>query len=418
MKRTLLITLICIAFFSCKREANIQNAPSFEILKDSLSYELAEIQKQGSIKGFGVAIVNEDTTLYAKGFGHSNVDPERAYTIKTLQNIASVSKTLIGISLLKAQEMDKLSLEDPVNNYLPFEIFNPFHPEDTITIKHLATHTSSIQDGDLYGQKSYILKNTEDTLRIKSIPSAEAFNAPGSDMDMGLFLKNFLSSKGEWYQRTNFLENKPGQLYEYTNVGATLAAYIIEIVTGTSYAEFTKKHILAPLEMTSSGWNTAELDTTLLTQLFTVDGKQIPDYKLITYPDGGLITSVTDKAKYLSEIIRGGSGNGKLLSEKSYRLFFSEFLSESNFEEERDTDRPFDDEYNSGLFIGHTPIGQIGHMGGDPGVSTFMFFDPKTKIGKLLFVNTDLDREGADEFYNIWDKLGVYEKRMGQQTER
>lgn len=414
MRQALLFTLISISIFSCKRETTVQNKTSLDILKDSLSSELVEIQRQGSIKGFGVAIVNEDTTLYAEGFGSSNMDTKLPYTKNTLQNIASVSKTLIGISLLKAQEMGKLSLKDPVNNYLPFKVFNPFNSQDTITVEHLATHTSSIQDGDLYGKKSYILKKAEDTLRTKSIPTAEEFNAPKSDMDMDLFLKNFLSPEGEWYQQTNFLENKPGERYEYTNVGATLAAYIIEIATGTSYADFTKNHILMPLEMSSSGWNTNEVDTTHVTQLFTVDGKQIPDYKLITYPDGGLITSVADKAKYLSELIKGFSGNGGLLSEKSYKLFFAEFLSENNFEEERDTDRPFDDEYNSGLFIGHTPIGYIGHMGGDPGVSTFMFFDPKSKIGKLLFVNTDLDKKGADQFYLIWEKLSEYEKRMAQ----
>lgn len=414
MKQTLLFILISISIFSCKREATIQNKTSLDILKDSLSSELVEIQRQGSIKGFGVAIVNEDTTLYTGGFGYSNMDTKLPYTKNTLQNIASVSKTLIGISLLKAQEMGKLSLKDPVNNYLPFKVFNPFNPQDTITVEHLATHTSSIQDGDLYGKKSYVLQKAEDTLRTKSIPTAEEFNAPKSDMDMGLFLENFLSPQGEWYQQANFLENKPGERYEYTNVGATLAAYIIEIATGVSYADFTKNHILVPLEMSSSGWNTNEVDTTYVTQLFTVDGKQIPGYKLITYPDGGLITSVADKAKYLSELIKGSSGNGGLLSEKSYKLFFAEFLSENNFEEERDTDRPFDDEYNSGLFIGHTPIGYIGHMGGDPGVSTFMFFDPKSKIGKLLFVNTDLDEKGADQFYSIWEKLSEYEKRMVQ----
>jgi len=413
MKKGIFYLLIAISVFSCKQETTVHKASSFDIVKDSLSYELVEIQKQGHINGFGVAIVNQDTTLYANGFGYSNVDAKLPYTKNTLQNIASVSKTLIGVSLLKAQEMGKLNLEDPVNKYLPFEVHNPFNTEEIITIQHLATHTSTIQDGDLYGEKSYILQKSKDTIVVKSMPSAEGFNSPEYDMDMGLFLKNFLSPEGEWYKKENFLENKPGEFYEYTNVGATLAAYIIEITTETSYADFTNKYILEPLEMTSSGWNVAKVDSTKLTHLFTVDGQKIPDYKLITYPDGGLITSVDDKAKYLSELIGGYSGNGKLLSGKSYELFFSELLSEDNFEE-RDTDRPFDDEYNSGLFIGHTPIGYVGHMGGDPGVSTFMFFDPKSKIGKLLFVNTDLDADGAEQFYAIWDKLGEYEKRLNK----
>ncbi|WP_350284483.1 serine hydrolase domain-containing protein [uncultured Croceitalea sp.] len=416
MKRAFLYISIVFSIFSCKPKDSFKKTTSFDALKDSLSYELREIHQQGGFYGFGVAIVNQDSTLYAEGFGYSALDTERPYTKNTLQNIASVSKTLIGISLLKAQEMGKLKISDPVNQHLPFEVINPLHPKDTITIQHLATHTSSIQDGDLYGQKSYILKHSEDLERAKSMPSAEEFNTPAADIAMDVFLKNFLSTEGEWYQDANFLKSRPGQFYEYTNVGATLAAYIIEVTTGMSYADFTETHILKPLKLDASGWTTSAIDTANLTQLFTVDGQQIPDYKLITYPDGGLITSVDDKAKYLSELIKGYAGNGTLLTSKSYEQFFTEFLSEKNFEEERDTDRPFDDEYNSGLFIGHSPIGYIGHMGGDPGVSTFMFFNPKTKVGKLFFVNTDLDSKGAKQFYAVWDKLAEYEEKLQKQV--
>jgi CubicO group peptidase (beta-lactamase class C family) len=356
--------------------------------------------------------------LYQNGFGFADVENDIAYTAHTIQNIASVSKTLIGVALLKAQEMGKLNMNDPIDQYLPFKVINPYHQEATITIEHLATHTSSIQDGDLYGAKSYILENAGDEALAKSLPSSEEFNLPEADMELSTFLKNFLSEKGDWYNEVNYLKNKPGELYEYTNVGATLAAYIIELATGQTYAEFTTQHILKPLEMSDSGWTSDSVDHSKLTKLYTVDGKVIPGYKLITYPDGGLITSVADKAKYVSELISGHLGNGKLLSKTSYEQLFSEFLTEDNFEEERDTDRPFDDEYNTGFFIGHTPIGYIGHMGGDPGVSTFMFFNPKTRIGKLLFVNTDLDEKGAKQFYAIWDKLGEYEVKLNESLSR
>ncbi|MEM6894589.1 MAG: serine hydrolase domain-containing protein [Bacteroidota bacterium] len=416
MKRVTYLILLSVIFFTCKKETTTESTLTLKVLRDSLSSSLKAIHKQGGIKGFGVAIVNANTTLYTEGFGFATLDSTKAYTKHSLQNIASVSKTLIGISLLKAQEMQKLNLDDPVNDYLPFEVINPFHPEDTITIKQLATHTSSIQDGDLYDMTSYILKNAADTVIVKSMPRVDGFNPPSANMDMGAYLENFLSQEGEWYQPIHFLKQKPGQFYEYTNVGATLAAYIVERVTETSYADFTKTHILTPLGMTSSGWNADALDTTMLTQLFTDDGRQIPDYTLITYPDGGLITSVEDKAKYLTEIISGYSGEGQLLSKERYTLFFSEFLSESNFKEGRDTDRAFDDEYNSGLFMGHTPNGQMGHTGGDPGVSSFMFFNPETKIGKLLFINTDLNENTADQFFAIWDTLASYEQRLDEQA--
>ncbi|MEM9391227.1 MAG: serine hydrolase [Bacteroidota bacterium] len=142
---------------------------------------------------------------------------------------------------------------------------------------------------------------------------------------------------------------------------------------------------------------------------YTLTSSRVP------YPDGGLITSINDMAIYLSELIKGYSGQGELLSKTSYDQIFAALLSEKNFEE-RDTDRPFDDEYNAGIFMGHTPIGYLGHMGGDPGVSTFLFFNPQTRIGKLLFINTDLDANGAKQFYAIWDKLGEYEMKLAKAT--
>lgn len=417
---TYIFFLIGLVLLSCNNHKYkiYENQDKVVSVVDSLTSELNSILKQGHINGFGVAIISQDKELYINGFGYADVENKIPYTEHTIQNIASVSKTLIGVALLKAQEMGKLKLDNPINQYLPFEVFNPLHPKEVISIKHLATHTSSIQDGDLYGEKSYILKNASDKDLAKSLPSSKEFNMPDAEIDMGTFLKNFLSKGGIWYNESNYLNNKPGELYEYTNVGATLAAYIIELATGQTYAEFTTQHILNPLNMSASGWTFNNVDVSKQTKLYTVDGKAIPYYSLVTYPDGGLITSTKDMAKYLSELIKGYSGQGTLLTRGSYVDVFSELLSEDNFEEERDTDRPFDDEYNSGLFIGYTPIGYIGHMGGDPGVSTFLFFNPKTKIGKLLFVNTDLNQRGAKQFYAIWDKLGEYEAKLNIKANR
>ncbi len=412
MHKRIFLLLLTVFCFSCKEKTAPKPLSTISITTDSLTTALTGLAEKGTIQGFGVAIVNQDSTLYAKGYGIAKREEATPYTENTLQNIASISKTLIGVALLKAQEMDKLNMDDPIDQYLPFDIANPFYPEEAITIRHLATHTSTIQDGDLYSEKSYVLENSEDIALAKSFGGSEAFNLPDAEIPMGEFLENFLATNGAWYTTSSYLRTKPGKRYEYTNVGATLAAYIIERATAQSYADFTTQYILKPLGTDASGWTATAIDSTQRTDLFTVEGKKIPNYKLVTYPDGGLITSVDDMAKFLSELIRGYSGLGTLLSAASYQELFTAFLTAANFEEERDTDRPYDDEYNSGLFMGHTPIGHIGHMGGDPGVSTFMFFNPETKIGRLLFVNTDLDAKGAEQFYAIWEQLGAFEQAL------
>ncbi|MEO1628423.1 MAG: serine hydrolase domain-containing protein [Bacteroidota bacterium] len=66
-----------------------------------------------------------------------------------------MSKTLLGIALLKEQEMGKLKLDDPANQYLNFPLVNPHYPDQVISIRHLATHTSGIKDSKHY-EKSYL----------------------------------------------------------------------------------------------------------------------------------------------------------------------------------------------------------------------------------------------------------------------
>lgn len=127
-------------------------------INDSITIELTKLSKNINLVGFGVAIVNKDSIVYAKGFCYADKDTKSPYTIQTVQPIASISKTLIAVALMKAQEMGKLHLNDNINDYLPFKIYNPNFPNENITIQQLANHTSSILDGDTY-DRTYIFKN-------------------------------------------------------------------------------------------------------------------------------------------------------------------------------------------------------------------------------------------------------------------
>jgi hypothetical protein len=130
----------------------------------------------------------------------------------------------------------------------------------------------------------------------------------------------------------------------------------------------------------------------------------------VNYPDGGLITSSTDLGKYLTELIEGYNGNGKILNKQSYDELFRPQLTDIHYTERNKS--PYSDEYNMGIFMGISASGQIGHTGGDPGIATHMFFNTKTKIGKLLIVNTELKKEGIKEFIDIWRKLEEYETKL------
>lgn len=413
MNKILLTFLGILFIISCKEKSNtVKDISNNQIIKDSLTNEIDKLYED-YFNGIGVAIVDSSGFLYKKGFGFADVKSKKYYTDNTLQPIASVSKTYIGLALMKAQEKGLLNLDDPVNKYLPFKVQNPNFPDMEITIRHLATHTSSIIDTENYMNKSYVLKDEIDStlLKLETIP--QSFKPKESYIEISEFLEKYLSNNGKWYNKNAFAKQKPGQFFEYTNVGATLAAYVIELASNKSYSDFTTEYILKPLEMDNSGWSYQTVNFENVSTLYSNIETELPYYSLITYPDGGFITNISDLGKYLTELIKGYSGNGTILSVESYKQLFELQLTKENFKEERDENNPYDDEYNSGIFMGFSSFDNIGHTGGDPGVSTLMFFSPKQKIGRILLVNTNIqNQDGFNAYFNIMNKLDEYSNKL------
>ncbi len=402
MKNALLILIATILLISCKTVQ--QNKKQSDLLTKNL--ELA--YQKDEIKGFSVSIVNDKGLIYDKGFGFADMEQNNAYTSKTTQNIASISKTLIGISLLKAQELGKLNLNDPINKYLPFKIINPNHPEVPILIKHLAYHTSSITDLDAIYAKSYVLtKDKHD----ENEGVYDYFQKPETNISLREFIQNSLTENGRWYQKNSFLKSKPGEEREYSNIGAALCALVIESATRQDYRTFTQNYILKPLKMNNSGWTAKDIDPTKRSRLFAYKEKMVAEYSLITYADGGFITSSNDLGIFLSELIKGYNGNGKLLSKGSYKTLFEK----QKFVEDGQTKYyGIFFEFRDGFLNIENDL--VGHNGSDPGVFTAMYFNATTKIGKIILVNTDTDFTDNvwPEIEEIWKSLSDYEKTISK----
>ncbi|MBO3097405.1 serine hydrolase domain-containing protein [Gelidibacter pelagius] len=410
MKNLFLIIILLTMIFSCKQksETSIIVENNNTAINDSLTKKLELAYDKDAIMGFSVSVVNEKGLIYDKGFGFTDIDQNKAYTSSTTQNIASISKTLIGISLLKAQELGKLNINDPINKYLPFKIINPNHPETPILIKHLAYHTSSIIDLDEIYAKSYVLTKNE---HADNEGVFDYFNKPETNISLLSFIQNSLTQNGKWYTKNTFSNTKPGEEREYSNIAAALCALVIESATGQDYRSFTKDHILKPLKMNSSGWTSTEIDSTKRSRLFASKEKMIAEYSLITYADGGFLTSSHDLGLYLSELIKGYAGNGKLLNKESYKKLFEKQHSLNN---EKTEDYGIFIEFRGGFL--NIKNDMIGHNGSDPGVFTAMYFNPQTKIGKIVLVNTDTDFTDNvwPEIEQIWKTLSEYEDIMNK----
>lgn len=418
MTKTILLGILVIVISSCETKKK-GHSEEFIKTQNELTEKLTEVGKQSIFNGFGVALTNDKEVLYQNGFGLANIETGEKYTENTIQNIASVSKTFIGIAILKAQELGKLKLDDPISKYLPYKIENPRFRENPITIRQLVTHTSSIHDNEEYLNRAWVLYDTINLKKNLKIDIGECkFSAPSTEVSMENFMINVLTEKGKWFKASTFLDHKPGQIFEYSNMGATLAALVLEKATGQKFDDFTEKYIMQPLKMESTGWGLRSIDKNKHSRLYIDKKTAYPFYLCVTYPDGSIITSSNDMSKYICELMKGYTGNGTLLSKDSYKELFTPQLKAEYFID-RDTSE-FGD-YNIGIIMSFGPTGNFGHFGGDPGLFSVIYFDKEKKTGKYYITNTDADGKESgkyhgqivkllDEYAEKLDKLSKAEK--------
>lgn len=409
MTKPILIGILTLIISSCTTKRK-EHSEEFIKTQNELTEKITKVSTQSAFNGFGVALTNDKEVLYQNGFGYANVETGEKYTENTIQNIASVSKTFVGIAIMKAQELGKLKLDDPISEYLPYKIENPKFRKNPITIRQLVTHTSSIRDNEEYLHRAWVLFDTinlEKNLKIDI--GVCQFSSPSTEVSMEEFLVNILTEDGKWYKQNTFTEYKPGQIFEYSNMGTTLAALVLEKATGEKFNEFTEKYIFQPLMMESTGWGLRSIDMKKHTSLYIDKRTAYPLYTCVTYPDGSIITSSNDMSKYICELMKGFTGNGTLLSKESYKELFTQQLKSENFINRSASE--YSDEYNMGILMGFGSTGNFGHTGGDPGMFSVIWFDKSSKMGRYFVINTDWEDKASGktqkEIYDLLDEYAI-----------
>lgn len=331
----------------------------------------------GGLIGVGAAIIVNKHLVWSKGYGFADRGRGMPFTPRTVMAVGSISKTVTGVALMRAVQDGKLSLDENINRYLPFRVTNPSFPEDRITLRQLATHTSSITDRWSVYREAYHFGG----------------DAP---QPLGDFLSSYFRTDGANYATDNFLEAKPGTHRDYSNIGAALAGYIVERAVGEALPRYTRRHIFDPLGMEDTGWFLSEMPAEGRAKLYASEGglgAPFEPYGLTTYPDGGVRTSVADLSKLFIALLNDGVYDGtRILEQETVDEMLRFHYAESSKPDNVDLR-----EKNSGIFWAtKMDCTRIGHGGSDPGLKTDMLADLSKEIGVVLFTNTSVgDDEGA-----------------------
>src|SRR5262245_7810947 len=110
---------------------------------DSLG--LSQLEEAGLMGVAGIVFV-DGQRVWSKGYGHRDYLRTQPFTTTTPMSIASITKTFTGVAMMRLVAEGKLDLDADVNRYLPFRVRNPRFPDTPVTLRMIATHTSSITD--------------------------------------------------------------------------------------------------------------------------------------------------------------------------------------------------------------------------------------------------------------------------------
>jgi CubicO group peptidase (beta-lactamase class C family) len=346
-----------------------------------LDHAVRELMSAGRLPGLSAAVVRGSEVVWSRAWGLANIAAGRRVTPDTLFMLASVSKTVIATAVLQAMEENLFELDTDVNDVLPFSVRNPVHPGVPITVRELLTHTSSIRDNWNLLIDSYV--------------------AGDAAMELGRFLRRYLAPGGADLAPNNYYAFGPGRSYRYANVGASLAAYLVEAASGIGFDTWCERRIFAPLGMDRAGWHLAGLprrDVAIPYGWAGAKNTYVPygQYGYPDYPDGALRTTASQLARHLAMVMNGGSWHG-------HRL-----LSAATVRELRRDQIP-DLEPDQGLiWFGLQRAGRslFGHDGGDDGVATVCFFDPEADVGVVALANGNWRTVKGDyALYLIMDRL-------------
>ena len=329
--------------------------------------------KKQNVPGLAVAVIKNGRLVCAGAAGMANIDENIPTTPDTLFLVASISKTVTVTALMQLYEQGKFGLDDDINDYLPFDVRVPVAPEAPITFRELLTHTASIGDNGTYincaGWCDY---------GTPLIP----FVTKGADSPISLaeFTEGYFTPGANYYDKMrNFKQALPGTINDYANMGAVLAGYLVETISGLPFDTYTRDHIFAPLGMDMTGWRLSEIEPRRLAMPYDKrESKFVPygQYGEVNYPDGMLRTSVIELAHFLAAYLQEGAYQGvEILQPKTVRQILK-------------PQTPLD--RDQGLFWYKDSIDERtvwGHDGSVNGASATMWFDPKRNEGVIIMAN-------------------------------
>ena len=326
-------------------------------------------ENENEYPSFAVAVVNGDELVYSGAFGYIDIENGiEATPDDTVYEWGSCSKTMVWVSVMQLWEQGRIDLNEDIRNYLPEGFFHNLRYDEPITMLNLMNHNAG------WGEATWAMQSTDE---------------------------NDIMDLGEALQYVEPVQMyRPGEVSSYSNYGAALAGYVVECITGQSYADYVHEHIFDVLGMEHTAIAPAHNDNEWVYERrqqfvnyskfgdsWVSNGHQL--CYIMPYPAGAACGTIEDMALYCSALV---SPENPLFENESTR----------------------DELFSATMFCGSTDIAScchgfwladyeyastLGHNGGTNGGSANLEFDPVSGIGVVTLMN------GSGEPHHAMDEL-------------
>ena len=329
------------------------------------AFEVAEIwldaqRDYEQIPAITAAIVHDQELVWSHAVGYADVDERRLAMPNTLHSICSISKLFTSIALMQLRDRGMLSLRDPVSQHLSsYAVEQKYEDSSPVTLEGLLTHSAGLpreSDHPYWSGPEYPFPTREEVM------------------------------EGLVHQETLH----PSQTrYQYSNLGLSLAGYVVEEASGQPYHEYVRQHILDPLGMHDTYPEMPERH---------IDGQLATGYTGITRrgirleepffqtrgiaPAAGYASTVEDLAKFAMWQFRLRGSHEEILH--AYTL--AEMQRTHFVDPDDDTRRGLG--FSISRRDGKT---WIGHGGSCPGFRTTLTMQNEEKIAAIVFLNVRED---------------------------
>jgi len=249
---------------------------------------IEETRKAFHVPGIAVAIVHGDSVMFAKGFGVREVGASAPVTPDTRFAIGSTTKAFTTAAMGILVDEGKMSWDDPVRKHIPFFHLSDPLADANVTMRDIVSHRTGLSRNDLlwYGSP---WGSEEIIRRIGAVPLSKSFRSA----------------------------------YQYQNIMFLTAGYAVGRIAGTTWEEFVRGRIWAPLGMRNSDFSVRDVvhaaDYAMPYEeregkVVSVPWRNIDNIA----PAGAINSSVNDLSKWVRMQLNGGVFEGRrILKEKT-----------------------------------------------------------------------------------------------------